>query len=168
MADTGVQTILRLLGRRKRPVNVIAVDGHSAAGKSTFATALADRIGAVVVSGDDFYRVLDEAERAVLTPSQGADLYYDWQRLRDQALSPLRAGKAARFHPYDWHANQLADREIILRPSPYVVVEGLFVSRPQLADLVDVAVLVTSRASLRDRRQLERKDYAGHFYRVLP
>jgi uridine kinase len=39
-----------------------------------------------------------------------------------------------------------------------VVIEGLFVSRPELADLVDVTVLVATDAAARERRQLERAD----------
>lgn len=39
---------------------MVAVDGHSAAGKSTFAAALAACTAAALVPGDDFYRVMDE------------------------------------------------------------------------------------------------------------
>jgi hypothetical protein len=52
--------------RQPREPCVVAVDGHSAAGKSTFADALASRTGAALARGDDFYRVMDEAERAEL------------------------------------------------------------------------------------------------------
>lgn len=64
----------------RRPLTV-AVDGHSAAGASTpAAAAAAVRLGATVVAGDDFYRDMPEAARWALSPTAGADLYFDWQR----------------------------------------------------------------------------------------
>ncbi|MFM7535196.1 MAG: AAA family ATPase [Acidimicrobiales bacterium] len=59
-------------------ITLIGVDGHSAAGKSTFAARLAERLDASLVRGDDFYRVMDAAERARLTPEEGMRSYYDW------------------------------------------------------------------------------------------
>jgi hypothetical protein len=45
-------------------VRVVAVDGHSAAGESSFARMLVDRVRAVLVAGDDFYLgVADGVER---------------------------------------------------------------------------------------------------------
>jgi uridine kinase len=63
-------------------VTIVAVDGHSAAGKSAFADSLTQRVDASIVHGDDFYRVMDDSERERLTAKQGADTYYDWQRMR--------------------------------------------------------------------------------------
>lgn len=137
---------------------VIAVDGHSAAGKSTFSERLADRVGAAVVSGDDFYRVMNSSERARLSPAEGADLYYDWERMRDEALKPLRKGRAARYRPYDWERNSLMGRTISVTPQPIVIVEGLFVSRPELDSHSDLDVLVVADPDVRHRRQLDRVD----------
>lgn len=158
IVEEGLQLVIDLLAQNIHPIGVVAVDGHSAAGKSTFASTLADRIGAVIVRGDDFYRVLDHDRRAALAAAQGVDLYYDWQRLRDQALRPLKAGTPACFRPYDWDSNSLADHEISIGPAESVVVEGLFVGRPELAEFVDVTVLVTSSPKARRWRQAERAD----------
>lgn len=147
------------------PITIVAVDGHSAAGKSTFAAALAGEVGASLVRGDDFYRVLDEGERARLGPAQGADLYYDWQRLRDEVLRPLRDGRPAQFHPYDWANNALQSRRSTIRPAPTVVVEGLFVSRPELAEWMDMTICVTTDPAERRRRQAARADASPDWVR---
>lgn len=77
---------------------VIAVDGPGGSGKTTLAaTAHALLDGASLVHGDDFYRPMLEHEREQLDPQQGYERYFDWQRLRDQVLAPLRAGEAARY-----------------------------------------------------------------------
>lgn len=137
---------------------LLAVDGHSAAGKSMFADALAGRTGAAVVRGDDFYRVMDEAERAELAPAEGVELYYDCQRMRDEVLLPLRAGTPAVYHPYDWHSGRLASRFVTVPVAGVVILEGLFVSRRELQPLVDRSVLVDTPVGVRRRRQTERAD----------
>ena len=150
--------VLGQISERKVPVNVVAIDGHSAAGKSTFAAGLAAETAATVVHGDDFYRVMDDVDRVALGAEEGAASYDDWERMRDEALGPLRAGRRAEFRPYDWNANALADRVIVIEPQPPVIVEGLFVSRPELADLVDLTVLITADSAVRRQRQLTRAD----------
>ncbi len=148
----------RLTGIDARSPVMIAVDGHSAAGKSTFARRLADTLGAAMVPGDDFYRVMDPAERVRLEPWEGADRYYDWERMRDEALDPLRRGRSATYRPYDWGRNALEPRTKTIGPKPVVIVEALFVSRPELDSVNDLSVVVVADSEMRRRRQLDRAD----------
>jgi uridine kinase len=144
--------------RRRGEIRVLAVDGHSAAGKSKFADALASRTGAALVRGDDFYRIMDETKRAELPPAEGVELYYDWQRMRAEVLLPLRAGTPAEYHPYDWDYGRLASRFVKVPAAAALILEGLFVSRPELQPLVDRSVLVETPAPVRRSRQTERAD----------
>lgn len=80
---------------------MFAIDGHSAAGKSTFAAALAARLDAALVPGDDFYRVMNDEDRAQLSPSEGIERYFDWERMHSEVLVPLRAGRDAIYRRYD-------------------------------------------------------------------
>jgi len=160
LAD-GLDRAAEWLSERPEEVRVVAVDGQSAAGKSTFADALADRTSAAVVRGDDFYRVMDEHARARLSPREGIYRYYDWPRMRDEALLPLRAGRAAVYLPYDWDSGLFGNQRVLVRPAAVVVVDGLFVSRPELRSLVDLAILVEAPADVRVRRQLARADAAA-------
>jgi uridine kinase len=139
-------------------VCIVVVDGHSAAGKSMFAAALAKATDAAIVPGDDFYRVMNDDIRTRLSPDEGIRSYYDWERMRDEALSPLSTGRAATYRPYDWESGLLARRSVTIAPAPVVVVEGLFVSRPELEAFADLSVLVEAPASVRWERQLERGD----------
>jgi hypothetical protein len=99
-------------------VRIVAVDGHSGAGKSTFAAAQAARIAATLVPGDDFYRVMDEEVRARLSAHEGIGRYFDWERMRDEVLVPLRAGRDARYRPYDWDSGLVAETPITLQSAP--------------------------------------------------
>ena len=134
-------------------VVVVALDGFSGSGKSTLARRLVERLGGVVVEDDDFYRVMDDAVRWDLDPSAGVDLYFDWERLRDEALVPLRGGMAASYSPYDWSAGGgLCPRPVTVGPASVIVVDGVYSARPELSALVDVAVLVSTRQHVRDER----------------
>ncbi|MFE2729319.1 hypothetical protein [Kitasatospora sp. NPDC059327] len=112
---------------------IVAIDGTGGSGKTTLATAVAGYLdGAVIVHVDDFYRPMPDREREQLDAEQGYHLYFDWERLRDQVLTPLRDGQDARYQLYDWTTGQLgAWREIASGTA--VIVEGVYAARPELA-----------------------------------
>jgi uridine kinase len=127
----------------RRGVLVLAVDGPGGSGKSTIAAAVAAATGAALVHTDDFFWPLSPGPGLALDPP-GLVLarYYDWPRLRAEALGPLREGRPATFRRFDWERGTgLADR-VTVRPAPLIVLEGVFSAAPQLADLVDRATLV--------------------------
>jgi uridine kinase len=140
--DGVVAEIRRRLAGHWRPL-LVAFDGRSGAGKSTLATCVAARVGAAVVEGDDFYAGGTDAEWAARTADEKIAGCIDWRRLRTEALEPLRAGRAATWHPFDFAAGAgLAALHVLCQPAPVVILDGLFSARPELQDLVDLAVLV--------------------------
>lgn len=146
--------------RRPDGAVVVAIDGRSASGKSTLGERLGEHADVAVLHMDDFYRVADQAGRERWTPEQGVDLYFDWQRLRDEALVPLRAGRAATFRVYDWDADAYGP-EVTIAPRPVVVVEGVYSTRPELRHLVDVAVFVDTPLDVCVARQHARNQSPG-------
>jgi len=142
----------------KRPL-VVALDGRSGAGKSTLAMALARRMGAGVIEGDDFFaggtEVRDDPP-ACLTAS-----CIDWTRQR-QVLSALRRGETAVWRAFDRDSfdGRLSDHPTELAPSEVVILEGVYSARPELADLIDIAVLVSIDEETRAGRLLEREGEA--------
>jgi len=165
-SSAAVSSILDLAVQRQakvdRPV-VIAIDGPSCAGKSILATAVALRSGASVLEGDDFYRDtlpgLTPSQREAISDAAVVDAVIDWERLRDQALLPLRAGESATFQPYDWEADdgRLGPPKTILA-AHLIIVEGVYAARPEFADLVDVAVYLGVDPQIRARRYAEREN----------
>ncbi|MFF3615080.1 uridine kinase [Streptomyces sp. NPDC002580] len=148
--------------RSGRGFALIAVDGMGGSGKSTLAAAVAALGGAVVVHGDDFYRPMDAGERAGLTPAQGYDRYFDWQRLRDEVLTPLTTGRDAAYRPYDWPSGALAtDRTHTVARNGLVLVEGVYTARPELADHYDLVVYVETPPDESMRRLRARGDDHG-------
>ncbi|MFD8568472.1 uridine kinase [Streptomyces sp. NPDC059639] len=146
-----------LPSRTRHGFALVALEGLGGSGKSTLAAALAERCDAAVVHGDDFYRPMDQAERAALTPAEGSDRYFDWQRLRDEVLFPLASGRAARYGRYDWGSGALAVGEThTVARSGIVVVEGVYTARPELAGFYDLLVYVDTPPEESMRRLRER------------
>jgi molybdenum cofactor guanylyltransferase len=161
-----VSSILDLAAQRvtevDRPI-VVAIDGPSCAGKSILATAVSLRSGGSVVEGDDFYRSslprLRVAQREAMSDAAVVAAVIDWQRLRDQALLPLRARQAATFRPYDWDADdgRLAPPKTI-PAADLIIMDGVYAARLEFADLVNVSVYLGVDPQTRARRYADRKN----------
>jgi uridine kinase len=135
---------------------VAAIDGAGGAGKSTLANGIKAAFDdASIVQVDDFYRPLSDDRRAALDPRRGYERYFDWRRMRDRALLPLRAGRAARYRRYDWTTNRLGEW-VDVAPCAIVLVEGVYSTRPELRALIDVAIFVDTPRAERRRRMKAR------------
>jgi len=129
-------------------VTVVAVDGPGAAGKSTIAACLAARVELSLVHTDDFFVPATQAGE----PRRALADYYDLDRLRAEALEPLRSGNDAVFQSFDWDSGALSPGKVRIAPKDLVIVEGVCSGAPQLADLVDKAIYVDTPEPERLRR----------------
>jgi uridine kinase len=134
-------------------VLVLAIDGPGGSGKTTIASAVAAETGAALVHTDDFFidppafpGLFHERSR------RGLAGYYDWRRLRAEALEPLRARRGAAFRRFDWQRGHGLDGPVTVEPSDLVLVEGVFSAAPELCDLVDRSVFVDTPEPERLRR----------------
>jgi uridine kinase len=162
IAATIVREIERRLVGRTKPL-IVALDGGSGAGKSLIAAELASALDMVIIPTDDFYasNVSDAGWDARSHAQRVAD-GIDWRRLRAEAIEPLMAGGTARWHPFDFEAKcpdgtfPLATLPATREPAAVVILDGAYSSRPELADLIDLTVLVDVSAGERRRRLVER------------
>ena len=131
---------------------LVAIDGPGGAGKSTLADALRDALGdASIVRVDDFYRPMEAQARAVLSPPDGYERYFDWQRLRNEVLTPLSEGRVGRYQRHDWSNDRLEEwREV--DPGGVVIVEGVYSTRPEIRDFFAVTIFVDAPREERVRR----------------
>jgi uridine kinase len=147
---------------------LVALDGPSGSGKSTLAALVAAELDAAIVPSDDFFAAeMTDAEWNALSPRGRAEAAIDWRRLREQALIPLLGAKVASWHPFDFAAGTRPDgsygmaRDVVTRsPSAVIVLEGAYSSRPEIADLIEFAVLVDLPIAERHRRIAHRDDKA--------
>jgi len=165
---SAIEALLAVLHQRLRDATrpiVVAIDGRSGSGKSTVAAMLAPSLGAVIVPADDFFAAgVTDAQWDARSLAERASDALDWQRLRTEALEPLRAGQPGRWHAFDFSSGARGDgsyrmrhEPTVLLPGPVVILDGAYSARPELADLIDVAVLVEAPSSLRHQRLAARE-----------
>jgi uridine kinase len=161
--DSLVQSAQRLLESRP-PRIVVALDGRIGAGKSTVARAIAERTGACVVPGDDFYAYrVTNAEWETRSPAERARDVIDWRYLRTAALEPLRGGRAASWQTYGEMlpdgSFRMKPESIYREPAPLIILEGAYMTQPALADLIDLTVLIDTPTPVR-RERIGKRDSA--------
>lgn len=156
-ADEAIAEALRTIGRaqpRCGATKVVAVDGPSGAGKTDFASALAERIpGAYVLRMDDMYPGWDGLEQAV------ADLH-------DQVLAPIARGERAAYRAWDWEHERYAGWNS-LPPTDVLLVEGVGSGASPGSNLESVLIWLEADPDVRFRRGIERdgESYLGHWQR---
>lgn len=147
--------IRKRAGASQRPF-LVALDGRSGTGKSTFAASLAQQLGAAVVEGDDFFAGGVDLRRDI--PASRAAACIDWRRQRN-VIETLAAGRGVVYRTFDWNAfdGTLADVATRLEPKPVLIIEGVYAARPELADLLDLRVLLLAS----DKTRLTRLQMRG-------
>jgi uridine kinase len=160
-----VQQVQRRQLEKSKPL-LIAIDGGSGSGKSTVASAAAEKLGAALVLGDDFFaaHITDQGWAQRDFKARAADSI-DWQRLRREALEPLLAGKRARWHPFDFQSSVRSDgtyrmlaESVECAPADVIVLDGAYSARPELSDLIDLSVLSDAPVALRHERLRTREE----------
>lgn len=132
---------------------LVGIDGRGGSGKSTLARSLGRFIeGAVVIEFDDFYRPSKD-RLAPGDPDIGGN--FEWRRLRDQVLIPLKQNQEARHQRYDWKTDAMAEWHT-LPPSSVVIIEGNYSTRSELRDLYDFRIWVEAPHEMRLARGVER------------
>jgi uridine kinase len=161
--DRLADVIARSAQQRGAPF-FVAVDGRSGVGKSTLAHALAERLDACVVEGDDLYA--GGIELRSDGPASRAAACIDWTRQRS-VLEALVAGRTARWRAFDWEAfdGRLRDEPTTLEPRPVVILEGVYAARPELADLLDLRVVLLVSDDVRLARLAAREGTIGPWER---
>lgn len=142
-------------------VFVVALDGMSGTGKTTIAKKVAHRLDAVNVLCDDFFTGGRNSLWAKKSTREMIDNAIDWRRLRREVIEPLKAGKAASWHPFNWKAfGGLDSKTITAQPKQVVILDGAYTARKELSDVVDYTILITLPHEARVRRVIEREGEA--------
>lgn len=150
-----VRAACAIINERRRTDErlLVGIDGAGGAGKSTLANGIGEAFGGRVsiIRCDDFYRPLN----ARYTPEEAYENFFDWRRLRDEVLIPLRNQQPARYQRYDWSTDRLAEW-IEVEPREIISVEGVFATRPELRALLEVAIFIEAPREERIRRMSAR------------
>jgi para-aminobenzoate synthetase len=160
-----ISEIRRLQSSRPGPI-VVAIDGGSGAGKSTFASWVADKANAVLIPIDDFFAAdVPDNQWDDLKIADRLNYVFDWQRVRDCAIKPLLAGEPARWYAFDFESDLRPNGTYGMKadpkerePADVILLEGAYSACPFLSDLVDLAILVDVPLDERRARLAARED----------
>lgn len=136
---------------------LVAVDGPTGAGKSTFAEHLAAQLGAQLISTDHFATWEDP------TTSW-------WPRLT-QALDAVADGQPGRYRKTDWSPGFPcvdAGLEVVVHPQRTIILEGFSSARKAIAHRLSLAIFVDhgdERARLERAVARDGERHREHFLR---
>lgn len=144
------QHIDRLLNQQESVV--VAIDGKCTSGKTTLASLLADVYDCNVFHMDDFF--LRPEQR---TPERFAEIggNVDYERFAEELLTPLKAGEAFSYRPFDCSTFTLA-QPVSVQPKKLTIIEGTYSHHPYFDDPYDLKILLTVTEDLQRQRVLER------------
>ena len=144
-----VRPITELAGRalagppRCGDTRLVCIDGPSGAGKTVLAARLAAALGGPpVIHMDDLFAGWSGLAEAA-------------PQLYEQVVTPLVAGRPARYRRYDWDRGEYAETHDLGRP-PLLVVEGVTCGSQLLAPFVSLLIWVEAPRVERFRRGIAR------------
>ncbi|MFZ3415069.1 uridine kinase [Arthrobacter sp. 3Tela_A] len=164
-ADQALRSVAALLpepaaaGRRV----FIGIDGVDGAGKTTFADALGARLQCPVIriSTDGFHRPTRERYRQGRASPRGFfEDSYDYGAFRNLVVDPLRPGGSGRYRTasHDLASDRPVQPPELQAPElAAVLVDGLFLHRPELSGIWDATVFLDVSFETSCRR-LEQRD----------
>lgn len=127
---------------------VMAIDGRSAAGKTTLAEALSQCLDAPVVHMDDFYLPFSARTPQRLAQPGGN---FDLERFLDEVYGPLSRSEAFSYGVFDCSVGGIPARRHIPR-ADITIVEGAYSMHPQLRRLYSLRIF----CDIRPEEQLRR------------
>ncbi len=138
-------------------VRLVAVDGPSGAGKTTFAGRLARALqGASRLR----YASALPADTAIVPTDAFLDGWAEplsvWPALRSDVLDPLAAGRPGAYHAYDWTLRRFGAEAIPVGVPTVLILEGVTSASAGVRAQLSLAVFVTGDAAVRTERTLAR------------
>lgn len=160
-----IKTRINLLHSQKQHPIVVSIDGGSGAGKSTFAVTLAREVNAALIPTDDFFAAnMPDHKWDEFTVEEKLKYVLDWQRVQTEVLAPLLKRQPAKWYTFDFQAGLRADGTYGMeaepkerQPADVLLLEGAYSASPQLANLVDLTILIDVPVEERHARIAKRE-----------
>ena len=116
-----------------RDYHIIAIDGPSATGKSTFVKQLEENYKCEVFHMDDFFLTEEEKtpERLAVPGNNVA-----WERFKEEVLDKLATGEPFKYQKYNCRTKEYYPSRTVRAKKLYIV-EGVYAHHPELAGYYD-------------------------------
>lgn len=131
---------------------IVAIDGHCTAGKTTLAGALSEIYDCNTFHMDDFF--LRPQQR---TPARYAQIggNVDYERFLEEVLTPLKAGSAFSYRPFDCGTFTLT-APVYAAARKLNIIEGTYSHHPYFGDPYDLKIFLTVTPQIQHQRIMKR------------
>jgi uridine kinase len=139
---------------------IIGITGGSASGKTVFLNGLMEKFGhddICLISQDNYYKPRDTQPK-----DENGIINFDTTESIDyisfaKDIADLKSGKIVKKKEYTFNNPNVVPKELIFKPSPIIVVEGLFVFYfPEIASQLNLKVFIDSHLYLMLKRRIIR------------
>lgn len=142
---------------QKKTRVVVALDGMSCSGKTTFAQELADHFSGSVVHMDDFFLPRNQFTEAMQALPGGN---MDRTRFQAEVLSPLAAGRDFAYAPFSCQIQSLLPEKVSVS-GRLVIVEGAYALLPAWGKYWDLSLFLQVSEEEQQGRLLLRNGARG-------
>lgn len=143
----------------KKPY-LVGITGGSASGKTYFLHSLLHYFSddeVCLVSQDNYYKPLEQQPRDENNIANFDTPYSIDHESFLQDLHQLQQGLVVRRREYTFNNPEKAPRELIFRPTPVIVVEGIFVFYyPEVASMLDLKIFIEAKEYIKLKRRIIR------------
>ena len=122
-----------VLNRTDREHVIIAIDGPSATGKTTFAKNIKKQFDCNVFHMDDFF-LPPEKKTAERLATPGGNV--DWERFKEQVLDKIRTNEPFTYDVYHCGTGDCTKSKVIT-PKRLNIVEGVYSMHPELREVYE-------------------------------
>jgi len=151
-----IEKINRLLESKDQVL--IAIDGHSGAGKSSLAKFLSQRFDCNIFHMDDFF--LREEQRTTERLNEpGGNV--DYERFLEEVLKPLKKKEAFQYRVFDCQTMNFGDVKQV-QAKKFNIIEGSYSQHPTLVSQYDLKVFLDIIAEEQSNRILHRNGTFMH------
>lgn len=146
------EELLAELQKLPKTERIIAIDGRCAAGKTTLAAWLSEKLGGDVIHMDDFFLppMLRTKERSA---EAGGNVHYE--RFISEVLPQLKERKSFSYQRFDCSKMELGN-QVPVKNKGIVLVEGAYSCHPVFGDYMDRKVFLDIDRNTQEERILFR------------
>lgn len=142
-----------VLARMRASGGIIAIDGRCAAGKTTLARVLSQRLECPVFHMDDFF-LPAERRRSEVAGN------IDFERLEREVLIPFSSGKAVCYRPFDCRAQTLGEG-MKVSAGRAAILEGSYSTHPRICSYSYLKIFMSIDPDTQKERILAREGEAA-------
>lgn len=147
-----LKDINNLLDNSHKDVVLVAVDGPSASGKSSFGKFLNDNFVCNVFHMDDFFLPLEKKTEERLSQPGGNT---DYERVEDELIKNILKPENFTFNVYDCHSLSHFESGKVFHKRLNVI-EGVYSLHPELSDYFDYKIYLDVSNEKQEARILNR------------